>query len=126
MYALLVLQETHFAHHSQKSSTPPPETPSTEKEKFVWRMLQPAEPRKYQIFPPKEKPPLMTGRKTPEWDSTSLSGQSYRSFDKDRTKLGSNLRLKTKDQPLLRRRKISITEIGAMTTVQEIPMDSRE
>ena len=89
-------------------------------------MLQPAEPRKYAIFPPKEKPSLVSGRKTPEWDSTSSSGQSYRSFDKDRTKLGSALRLKTKDQPLLRRRKISMTEIGAMTTVQEIPMDSRE
>ncbi|KIN06348.1 hypothetical protein OIDMADRAFT_99080, partial [Oidiodendron maius Zn] len=107
----------------EKSSTPPPETPSTEKEKFVWRMLQPAEPRKYQIFPPKEKPSLVSGRKTPEWDSTSSSGQ-YRSLDKDRTKLGTALRLKTKDQPLLRRRKISMTEIGAMTTVQEIPMDS--
>ena len=68
----------------------------------------------------------MSGRKTPEWDATSSLGQSYRSLDKDRPKLGSALRLKTKDQPLLRRRKISITEIGAMTTVQEVPMDSRE
>ena len=92
----------------------------------MWRMLQPAEPRKYQIFPPKEKPSLMAGRKTPEWDSTSSSGQSYRSFDRERTKLGSTLRLKAKDQPLPRRRKVSMTEIGAMTTVQEIPMDSRE
>lgn len=87
-------------------------------------MLQQTEPRKYQIFPPKEKVSLASGRKTPDWDSTSAS--SYKSLDKDRSKLVSNLRLKTKDQPLLRRRKISITEIGAMTTVQEIPMDSRE
>jgi hypothetical protein len=87
-------------------------------------MHQPAESRKYQIFPPKDKPSLMLGR--PEWDSTSTSGQSYRSFEKDRSKLGSALRLKAKDQPLLRRRKISMTEIGAMTTVQEMPMDSRK
>jgi hypothetical protein len=88
-------------------------------------MLQPAEPRKYQLFPTKERMSSSPDQKSPEADGNLSLGQT-RIFDKDRSKLPPSLRLKNKDQPLVRRRKISITDIGAMTTVQEVPMDSRE
>ena len=88
-------------------------------------MLQPAEPRKYQLFPTKERISSSPDRKSPEADSSLSLGQT-RIFDKDRSKLPPALRLKNKDQTLVRRRKISMTDIGAMTTVQEVPMDSRE
>jgi hypothetical protein len=46
--------------------------------------------------------------------------------EKDRSILGSALRLKGKEQTLIRRRKVSVPELGPMTTVQEIAMDSRK
>ena len=46
--------------------------------------------------------------------------------EKDRSILGSVTRPKAKEQTLIRRRKVSVPELGPMTTVQEIAMDSRE
>lgn len=52
------------------------------------------------------------------------------SGEKDRSLLGSALGLKPKEQKkeqtLIRRRKVSVPELGPMTTVQEVAMDSRE
>lgn len=48
------------------------------------------------------------------------------SGEKDRSILGAALRLKPKEPVLIRRRKISVAELGPMTTVQEIAMDSRK
>lgn len=92
-----------------------------EKDKFVWRMLQPAESRK-QHLQTKERPSLNPGQKGPESNSPSMAPKS---LEKERSKLGAALRLKSKD-PSSRRRKISTPESYTMATVQEIPMDSRE
>ncbi|QSZ30789.1 hypothetical protein DSL72_000347 [Monilinia vaccinii-corymbosi] len=89
--------------------------PATEKrEKHIWRMHQPSEaPRKYSIFPSKEKLPVSTGRQSPniEYASTSSTGEKPNS---------------QKTRQLNRRRKSSITESGTMTTVNEAGMDSRK
>jgi len=92
-------------------------------------MHQPSEPRKYQLFPQKEKASASTGRRSPESDTASAQGQAMGqngSPEKDRSILGSALRLKGKEQTLIRRRKVSVPELGPMTTVQEIAMDSRK
>ncbi|KAG0651923.1 hypothetical protein D0Z07_1252 [Hyphodiscus hymeniophilus] len=44
--------------------------------------------------------------------------------EKDRAGLGGTVRTKPKEQTLIRRRKVSVPELGPMTTVQEIAMDS--
>jgi hypothetical protein len=93
-----------------------------EKDKFVWRMLQPAESRKPHLFQTKERASLTPGQKAPESNSPSMAPKS---LEKERSKLGAALRLKSKDQSA-RRRKISTPETYTMATVQEIPMDSRE
>ena len=99
-------------------------------------MHQPSEPRKYQLFPQKDKTSVAAGRrspegrKSPESDKTSIPSQSAGqnvTVEKDRSILGSALRLKGKgEQSLIRRRKVSVPELGPMTTVQEVAMDSRE
>lgn len=91
--------------------------PQTEdKEKFVWRMHQPTETRKYQLFPAKDKLSI-TAQKSQEDMS-----------EKAQVILGTSSRGKVKEQTLVRRRKVSVPELGPspMTTVQEIAMDSRE
>jgi hypothetical protein len=88
-------------------------------------MHQPTEPRKYQLFPAKDKLSITAGQKNGEGETTQLTGPNGIN-EKDRSTLGSALRLKPKEQTLIRRRKVSVPELGPMTTVQEIAMDSRE
>lgn len=91
-------------------------------------MHQPTEPRKYQLFPTKDKLSIAGGHKTADAESsqsTTGTGENGTS-EKDRSLLGSALRSKPKEQSIVRRRKASITDLGPMTTVQEIAMDSRE
>lgn len=94
-------------------------TPSEEREKFVWRMNQQPESRRYQLFPSKDKLSLPNGRDSPDPErafAIAMAGS-------DRT-FGMALKMKAKEQ-LSRRRKPSVTDIGPMTTVQELSMDSR-
>lgn len=99
-------------------------TPTNEKETYVWRMHQPSEPRKYQLFPAKDKLLIAAGRKSPDPETvlSSTMGQG----EKERSIPGGSIRTKPKEQTLVRRRKVSVPELGPMTTVQEIAMDSRE
>ncbi len=93
----------------------------------MWRMHQPAEPRKYQLFPAKDKLSIAAGHKNPDTEASQSTtmGQNG-STEKDRSLVGTALRLKPKEQTLIRRRKVSVPELGPMTTVQEVAMDSRE
>lgn len=99
------------------------DTPTEEKEKFTWRMHQPTDSqtaRKYQLFPPKEKIAIVPAHKIVEGEVTAT-------VEKERSILGAALRLKPKEpKTLVRRRKGSINDLGPMTTVQEISMDSRK
>jgi hypothetical protein len=76
--------------------------------------------RRYQLFPPKEKIAILAAQKNAVEDITTMG-------EKERSILGAALRLKPKEsKTLVRRRKGSVSELGPMTTVQEISMDSRE
>jgi hypothetical protein len=75
--------------------------------------------RKYQLFPPKEKLSIVPVHKALDGEATMA--------EKERSILGAALRLKPKEsKSLVRRRKGSINDLGPMTTVQEISMDSRK
>ncbi|KAH8676766.1 Up-regulated during septation-domain-containing protein [Tricladium varicosporioides] len=121
---------------ARELSPSPPQDAATEvssqeeKEKqHVWRMHQPSGSRKLHLFPSKEKLSIAAGRKSPDQEkaSTQAMGQNG-SGEKDRSLLGSALGLKPKEQKkeqtLIRRRKVSVPELGPMTTVQEVAMDS--
>lgn len=99
-------------------------SPPAEKEKYVWRMHQPTEPRKYQLFPTLEKLSMSTGRRSPDAESEPAVLKSTIVAERERSGPGNLLR-KTKEATLIRRRKISVPELGPMTTVQEVSMDSR-
>lgn len=80
--------------------------------------------RKYQLFPKdrQQRPPNKS--LDPEQAFALAMGQNDKT-EKPCTSSGS-LRLRIKEHNLIRRRKVSIPELGPMTTVQEVPMDSRK
>jgi hypothetical protein len=96
------------------------------KERFIWRMHQPSETRKYQLFPAKDKLCISAGRNSPDPEQAFALAMSQSSGIPDRPFAGTAMRVKLKEQSLLRRRKPSVSDLGLMTTVQEIAMDSRE
>ncbi|KAM3075153.1 hypothetical protein ACMFMG_007393 [Clarireedia jacksonii] len=104
------------------SVSPKPQTFSEsstpgEKDRYIWRLHQPSDPRRYSIFPAKEKVAIIPGRQSPTIDDRSMS--SIGQGEKDRHNIQ-----RPKELSLNRRRKPSVTDLGPMTTVQENPMDS--
>jgi hypothetical protein len=79
---------------------------------------------KYQLFP-KDKPAATTPGKAldPEQAFALAMGQNGEKSEK--TTATTGLRIRIKEHNLIRRRKISVPELGPMTTVQEVSMDSR-
>ncbi|OIW28511.1 hypothetical protein CONLIGDRAFT_661891 [Coniochaeta ligniaria NRRL 30616] len=88
---------------------------------FLWRMHQPD--RKYQLFP-KDKLASSPGKSLdPEQAFALAMGQNGEKTEKASS--GPGLRIRIKEQHnLIRRRKASVPELGPMTTVQEVAMDS--
>ncbi|TDZ39818.1 hypothetical protein C8035_v002126 [Colletotrichum spinosum] len=84
-------------------------------------MHQP-ETRKYQLFPTRDRQRPAGKSLDPEQAFALAMGQG----DKTEKLCGTSgsLRLRIKEHNLIRRRKVSIPELGPMTTVQEVPMDS--
>ncbi|KAH8671151.1 Up-regulated during septation-domain-containing protein [Xylariales sp. PMI_506] len=94
-----------------------------ERKPYISRM-HPPEARKYQLFP-KERQQVspLTALKPLELEAASL--QSGDKADKtEKSEKSGGLRLRIKEHTLNRRRKVSVPELGPMTTVQEVAMDS--
>ena len=116
-------QDEHIKHFQARKGSagriePKPISTSTtrpnEKEKHVWRLHQPSEPRRYQLFPSTDKISVPARCKSPEPENAltlTLEGFLERSVSRQRSREN------------MRRRKVSIPELGTMVTVQE---DSRK
>lgn len=88
-------------------------------------MHQP-ESRKYQLFPKGAQTPT-TKVLDPEQAFAHAMAQNPKTDKNDKlAAAGNGLRIRIKEHNLTRRRKISVPELGPMTTVQEVAMDSRE
>ncbi|RYP40646.1 hypothetical protein DL767_001504 [Monosporascus sp. MG133] len=87
-------------------------------------MAQP-DTRKYQLFPKDRQPPALAAcgkQLEPEQSSSVAVGQTQEKSEQ--TSITNNLRQRIKEHNLNRRRKVSVPELGPMTTVQEVAMDS--
>jgi hypothetical protein len=92
---------------------------------FTFRMQQPEQPRRYQLFP-KEKPlPALNNAKLMEAASAHALALSQNADNTEKQSGSAGLKIKISQQNLIRRRKVSVPELGPMTTVQEVSMDSR-
>ncbi|KAI1270539.1 hypothetical protein F5Y18DRAFT_414240 [Xylariaceae sp. FL1019] len=94
-----------------------------EKKPFPWRM-QNQEPRKYQLFPKEKQLPSVSAQKQLEIDQAYALAMTQSPEKIDKSLLSNGLRLRIKEHNLTRRRKVSVPELGPMTTVQEASMDS--
>jgi hypothetical protein len=93
-----------------------------ERRKLVSEMHNVSESRKYRLFPATDQLSSTNGKK-----STELCGDSSLRRIETVTKAPkSTLNRKSKEQSITRRRKVSLPELGPMTTVQEASMDSRK
>ncbi|KAI1284092.1 Up-regulated during septation-domain-containing protein [Xylaria sp. FL0933] len=99
-----------------------------EKKPLAWRMHNHTqEKHKYQLFPKEKQLPPVTAAKPLDLDQAHAiaMGQSPDKSDKsDKPGLSNGLLLRIKEHNLTRRRKVSVPELGPMTTVQEVSMDS--
>ena len=82
------------------------------------------ENRKYQLFP-KGGPAAPGKGLDPEQAFALAMGQAQKAEKTEKTTASTGLRLRIKEHNLNRRRKVSVPELGPMTTVQEVAMDSR-
>lgn len=80
--------------------------------------------RKYQLFPKDKLASSPAKSLDPEQAFALAMGQNGEKSDKAPN--GAGLRIRIKEHNLTRRRKVSVPELGPMTTVQEVAMDSRE
>lgn len=99
---------------------------SADERKAALRM-QNLEGRRYQLFPKdKQLPPVTVAKPLdPDQAYAVATGQAPDKSDKpEKTGLSNGLLLRIKEHNLTRRRKVSVPELGPMTTVQEVSMDS--
>lgn len=96
-----------------------------EKKPFAWRMHN-QEPRKYQLFPKEKQLPPVSAAKLLDLDQAAAIVMSQSPEKSEKSGLSNGLLLRIKEHNLTRRRKVSVPELGPMTTVQEVSMDSRK
>jgi len=80
--------------------------------------------RKYQLFP-KDKPTAAAPGKSLDPEQAFALAMSQNVEKGEKSTAGAGLRIRIKEHNLIRRRKVSVPDLGPMTTVQEVAMDSR-
>ncbi|KAH7205303.1 Up-regulated during septation-domain-containing protein [Fusarium oxysporum] len=93
---------------------------------FTWGVRQPDPPRKYQFFPKERRLPVLNSRTKGVDVEKAISTPSLPTSDKI-DKLApapSGLKKRLNQYSLARQRKISVPELGPMTAVQELDIDS--
>ncbi|RYC81374.1 hypothetical protein BFJ63_vAg15744 [Fusarium oxysporum f. sp. narcissi] len=93
---------------------------------FTWGVRQPGPPRKYQLFPKERRLPVLSSSTKGVAVEKAISAPSVATSDKiDKLALApSGPKKRLNKYSLIRRRKISVPELGSMTAVQELAIDS--
>ncbi|KAF9767938.1 hypothetical protein IL306_014828 [Fusarium sp. DS 682] len=93
---------------------------------FTWGVRQPNSPWKYQLFPKERRLPVPNSSTKGVDVEKAVSAPSVPTSDKtDKLALApSGLKKRLNQYSLVRRRKISVPELGPMTAVQELAIDS--
>ncbi|KAM3459771.1 hypothetical protein NHJ6243_006604 [Beauveria neobassiana] len=86
------------------------------------KSAQADQPQRYQLFP-KDRP-LPTPNTLPPTKALPIPQASETSEKNEKTSPLAGIRIRLNQNNLVRRRKVSVPELGPMTTVQEVSMDS--
>lgn len=68
---------------------------------------------------------MLNSSKTSDTEKATTAMANAKEEKLDKMTTATSLKNKITQHSLVRRRKISVPELGPMTTVQEVPMDSR-
>ena len=88
-------------------------------------MQQPDPSKKYQLFPKEKRLPVLNSNKGADSEKATMAPAAASEEKADSQPLLNGLKKRLNQHSLARRRKISVPEVGPMTTVQELSMDSR-
>lgn len=93
---------------------------------FTWRMQQqPPQTKRYQLFPRERQLPVLNSCKALDIEKASGMAPPQMEEKVDKPTTTTSLKNKISQHSIIRRRKVSVPELGPMTTVHEVPMDSR-
>lgn len=93
---------------------------------FTWRMQQqPPQPKRYQLFPRERQLPVLNSCRALDIEKPSAMALQQQEEKSDKPGTATILKNKITQHSIIRRRKVSVPELGPMTTVHEVPMDSR-
>lgn len=88
--------------------------------------MQQPEPRKYQLFPKERQLPVLNSNKAVTPDKAFAVAMSHIPDKVEKPpSVTAGVKARLNQHSLNRRRKVSVPELGPMTTVQEVSMDSR-
>lgn len=91
---------------------------------YIWRMQQPEQQRRYQLFP-KERQLPMPNNKIVDADKALAMATPSNADKSEKPSAIAGLKIRINQHNMVRRRKVSVPDAGPMTTVHEVPMDSR-
>lgn len=93
---------------------------------FTWRMQQqPPQTKRYQLFPRDRQLPVLNSCKALDVEKASSMTPQQQEEKAEKPTTATSLKNKISQHSIIRRRKVSVPELGPMTTVHEVPMDSR-
>ncbi|KAF4988959.1 hypothetical protein FGRMN_9432 [Fusarium graminum] len=113
-----ITRPSQSPNDSKLSPQPPSDKP------FAWRMQQPDSSKKYQLFPKERKLPVLNSNKSADSEKNTAATSTMANEKTDSQPTLNGLKKRLNQHSLARRRKISVPEVGPMTTVQELSMDS--
>ncbi|KAJ6783927.1 hypothetical protein PWT90_09316 [Aphanocladium album] len=114
----LLARNFHIDKQPVQSSSPPKHST---KSFAALKAAQAEQPQRYQLFP-RDKP--LPTPNTPNTSKALPIPQPQPSENSGKSSPLSGIRIRLNQNNLVRRRKVSVPELGPMTTVQEISMDS--
>lgn len=88
--------------------------------------MQPDGQRKYQLFPKRRQSPAINDNTSVDPERAFAIAMGHSGEKTEKHSAAAGLRIKVSPHNLIRRRKVSVPELGPMTTVQEVAMDSRK
>lgn len=85
----------------------------------------PSQQKRYQLFPRERQLPVLNSSRVLDLEKASTPAVNQQDHKVDKASVASTLKTRINQHSIVRRRKVSVPELGPMTTVQEVPMDSR-
>lgn len=86
---------------------------------------QPPQSKRYQLFPRERQLPVLNSCKALDIEKASNMALQQQDEKAEKPTTAAALKNKISQHSITRRRKVSVPELGPMTTVHEVPMDSR-